>query len=71
MTIQELEDFFATHPVPSGTKQNSATTIVDAKKFLEVNFAVAKAWPKDIDKCPSYWHLCELAQVLSDRAEGH
>ncbi|GGG95957.1 hypothetical protein GCM10007415_33990 [Parapedobacter pyrenivorans] len=70
MTIQELEEFFAAHPVPPGTKQNAATTIVDAEKFLEVNLAVVKAWPKDIDKCPSYWHLCELAKVLSDRAES-
>ena len=70
MTIQELEEFFATHPVPPGTKQNAATTIVDAEKFLEVNLAVVKAWPKDVDKCPSYWHLCELAKVVSDRLEG-
>ena len=70
MTIQELEEFFATHPVPLGTKQNAATTIVDAAKFLEVNFAVVKAWSGDIGKCPSYWHLCKLAQVLSNRVEG-
>lgn len=64
MTIQELEDFFAAHEVPPNTMLNKAATIIDPKKFLEVNLNVIKAWKGDLNKCPSYWHLCELANVI-------
>ncbi|PPL02086.1 DUF6965 family protein [Parapedobacter indicus] len=65
MTIQELEDFFRTHPVPTNTQLNAAATIGNPQKFLEVNLAVVREWDRDLDKCPSYWHLCELANVIS------
>lgn len=67
MTIQELEDFFANHSVPVNTMLNKATRISDPKKYLEVNLDVVRTWDKDLNKCPSYWHLCELVDVLSDR----
>ena len=65
MTIAELEDFFDKNPIPAGTKLNAATTITDPHKYLEVNLAVIREWPQDLNKCPSYWHLCQLAAVVS------
>lgn len=66
MTIQELEDFFRTHPVPKGTMLNVSTIITEPEKFLEVNLDVVREWPRELNKCPSYWHLCHLAAVISD-----
>lgn len=66
MTIQELAEFFRTHAVPKGTMLNAATVITDPDKFLEVNLDVVREWPRDLNKCPSYWHLCQLAALLSD-----
>ena len=66
MSIQELEDFFQNHPVPPGTMLNAATTISDPEKYLAVNLDVIKEWPRDLNKCPSYWHLCQLAAIVSD-----
>ncbi|MGV3763784.1 DUF6965 family protein [Parapedobacter sp.] len=65
MSIQELEDFFHTHPVPEGTKLNAATVLADPDKFLSVNFDVIRQWPRDLNKCPSYWHLCQLATIMA------
>jgi hypothetical protein len=65
MSIQELEEFFQNHTVPSGTKLNKATVIGDTKKYLEVNLNVLKSWPGDLNKCPSYWHLCDLVAIIS------
>lgn len=45
---------------------NAATVITDPDKFLEVNLDVVREWPRDLNKCPSYWHLCQLAALLSD-----
>lgn len=64
MTIEQLADFFNTHPVPPGTMLNAATTIEDPQKFLSVNFDMAKEWKGDVNKCPSYWHLCDLVKVI-------
>ena len=66
MSIQELDDFFHANPVSPGTKLNAATVIVDPDKFLAVNLDVIRAWPRDLNKCPSYWHLCQLAAIISD-----
>ncbi|MEC3879626.1 DUF6965 family protein [Parapedobacter sp. 10938] len=65
MSIQELEDFFRTHPVPAGTMLNAANVITEPDKFLEVNLGVVRAWPRDLNKCPSYWHLCQLAAIIA------
>lgn len=65
MSIQELEDFFLTHTVPEGTMLNAATIITDPDKYLEVNLDVIREWPRDLNKCPSYWHLCQLATIIS------
>jgi len=65
MTIQELEDFFRTHPVSTNTQLNTATTLGNPQKFLDVNLAVIREWDRDLEKCPSYWHLCELVHVIS------
>ncbi len=65
MTIEQLEEFFDTHPVPPDTMLNPATRIEDPKKFLEVNFDVVREWKGDPNKCPSYWHLCDLVGVVN------
>lgn len=65
MSIQELEDFFRMHPVPKGTMLNAATVITEPDKYVEVNLDVIRAWPHDLNKCPSYWHLCQLAAIIS------
>ena len=65
MSIQELEDFFRTHSVPQGTKLNAATTITEPDKYVKVNLDVVREWTQDLNKCPSYWHLCQLAAILS------
>ena len=65
MSIQELEDFFHTHPVSEGTMLNAATIISDPAKYLEINLDVVRQWSLDLNKCPSYWHLCQLVAVIS------
>lgn len=72
MSIQELEDFFHTHPVPQGTMLNSATIITEPDKYVAVNLDVIREWPRDLNKCPSYWHLCQLAAIISgtEKAEA-
>ncbi|MGK6349655.1 DUF6965 family protein [Parapedobacter sp. DT-150] len=42
------------------------TSILNPDKFIGVNLAVAREWDRDLDKCPSYWHLCELARILQE-----
>lgn len=71
MTVQELEDFFQTHQVREGTMLNVATTITDPRKYLDINLAVVRGWTQDLNKCPSYWHLCQLAAVISGEAGEH
>lgn len=73
MSVQELEDFFRTHQIPVGTKLNEATVIAEPGKYLEINLDVVREWTRDLNKCPSYWHLCQLAAVISDtqRPDGH
>lgn len=72
MSIQELEDFFRMHPIPEGTVLNAATVIAEPVKYLEVNLNVLREWPRDLEKCPSYWHLCQLADIISvtEKAAG-
>ncbi|HWK56193.1 MAG TPA: hypothetical protein VNQ80_02575 [Parapedobacter sp.] len=71
-SVQELEDFFRMHPVPEGTMLNAATVITEPDKYLEVNLDVVRNWTRDLNKCPSYWHLCQLAAIISgtEQAEG-
>ena len=65
MSIQELEDFFRTHPVPEGTMLNAATVITEPDKYVTVNLDAIREWPRDLNKCPNYWHLCQLAAIIS------
>ncbi len=43
MTIEELEEFFSTHPVPRQLRLNDAEFISDIPKFLESHFMIAKS----------------------------
>jgi len=65
MTVQELEEFFKNNPIPKNTQLNPAMLIVDPDRFIEVNMGVIRVWKQDLEKCPSYWHLCELIRVMS------
>lgn len=64
MTIQEIQEFFSQHEVPAGTQLYPGTKIEDPRLFLEVNIDVIKEWKGDLNKCPSYWHLCDLVKVI-------
>lgn len=64
MTISELEDFFGSIELPKTVSLNKAVRINDTKQFLEVNFLRLKGFNGDLERNPSYWHLCELKEVL-------
>ncbi len=64
MTTEELVLFYKENVVPNGTKINAATTILNSEKFLKTNLDMIQNWKGDLSKCPSYWHLCELAEII-------
>ncbi|MGV3760945.1 DUF6965 family protein [Parapedobacter sp.] len=64
MAIEALKTFFANHPIPENTMFNATMKIADPRLFLETNLNVVDEWKGNLDKCPSYWHLCDLVKVL-------
>lgn len=66
MTIQELEEFLSSNKIPETVNLNKAVRINDTAVFINTNMMRLKAYKGDIANHPSYWHLCELVEVLKE-----
>ncbi|MFD2163694.1 DUF6965 family protein [Paradesertivirga mongoliensis] len=66
MSIAQIEQYFATTPIPKEVQLNRSTRIVDTELFLSTSLAYAK---KHGEKSPGYEHLMQMYTHLT-KPEG-
>jgi len=66
MTIEELKDFFSQATLQDEVQILPHFKVLDAKKFIDVQFKQMESWVKDLSKCPAYVHLMEYKNYLEN-----
>ena len=64
VSLETLKTELLGRDFPERVEISEDQIVIDVQTFLRIQFLVAEAWKKDLEKCPSYLRLLKFREAV-------